>query len=514
MTLAKHDAEKLHGLLCEIWDQGPSADCLARLESLAQQLGDQAYLEIISFTGIHSELASSASSSRAFEASVAAILKERSTSLLKESTTSKSHAPASYVVQKLSNASRGFRSFGWLTLAAGILVIVGLGALWQNFQPTDSGDQQAAATHKLFRPAQPVATVSEDNDAVWSSAQCIDVDKTLMQGQLLILEQGSAQVSMACGADMVLQAPCTVKLVSDDLVELISGKLTAQAAAWATGFVIETKGLKITDLGTRFAVSVDDDGVSEAHVLEGSVLAEPLRSVRPKRSSMLLKKGEAIRVNLSQSSIDLIAAKNSDFIDHLPKFRPLKPIRIWNTGIGGVVGQNDLHWTITAGIPANGPYPRPAVITEARPAYLDNMPTASQWISVDTAPIAAPDSVHTFETRFNLTGYDLDTVCMVGLFLVDDAINQLSINGNSIPFKPWVPKWVGSDFRSFRAIVIDEGFVPGENVISIDLYNLSNQPARTVTLNPLGLRVEWQAFGSETLKDKPVEKSLLLGLPL
>jgi hypothetical protein len=158
---------------------------------------------------------------------------------------------------------------------------------------------------------------------------------------------------------------------------------------------------------------------------------------------------------------------------------------------------------VTAGNQKFGPYPKPAVITPGDQSYLDNMPEASQWISVDgeVLPGIPPETVHTFETNFDLSGYDLETVRIVGLFLVDDGINELRINGRPVPFKRWVTTWDVYDFKSFHPIEISDGFVPGENIISLDVYNSPTHPANPPDYpNPMGLRVEWQAFGCEARK--------------
>jgi hypothetical protein len=305
---------------------------------------------------------------------------------------------------------------------------------------------------------------------------------------------------MACGADIVLQGPCSVTLASEDFVRLESGKLTAQAAKWATGFVVSASDLKVTDLGTRFALSANSEGVVEAHVLEGSVLAEPLKNRRRQQSSMLLKSGQAIRVDGVRSKVDLIETRRNDFVDELEQFRPLRPIPIWNTGLGAKVGSEDPYWQITSGSEGFGPYPRQATITNGDTrSYEDNRPDVSQWISVSAEgyPGVPPESTHTFETTFNLTDYDLDTVYVVGYFLVDDAINELRINGHPVEFKRWVTTWDVFDFRSFHPIEIVDHFVQGENVISIDVYNSPSRPEFSPdTPNPTALRVEWQAFGS------------------
>jgi hypothetical protein len=128
------------------------------------------------------------------------------------------------------------------------------------------------------------------------------------------------------------------------------------------------------------------------------------------------------------------------------------------------------------------------------------MPDASQWISVkkDAWPGIPTSTTHTFETRFDLTGYDLSTVRIIGSFLVDNAINELRINGRPVSFNRWITTWDVHDFESFHTIEILDGFVPGENVISVDVFNTPSHPDNPEAPNPMGLRVEWQAFGCET----------------
>jgi hypothetical protein len=217
---------------------------------------------------------------------------------------------------------------------------------------------------------------------------------------------------------------------------------------------------------------------------------------------MLLESGQAIRVDPLHSSIDVIAARRNDFVDEIKDFRPLRPISMWNTGLGLQIGDTDPHWRLTKGSPEAGPYPRhPVVFLGDTGSYKNNRPEVSQWVSVreELYPGVPPESVHTFETTFELKGYDLDTVYIVGQFLVDDAINSLRINGKEVPFDRWVTTWDIYDFKSFHPIEIVDGFVDGVNVISIDVYNSPSAPRDPSAHNPTGLRVEWQAFGCESL---------------
>jgi hypothetical protein len=124
-------------------------------------------------------------------------------------------------------------------------------------------------------------------------------------------------------------------------------------------------------------------------------------------------------------------------------------------------------------------------------------------VSARGYPGVPPESIHTFETTFDLSGYDLETVYVVGYFLVDDAVHELRINGHPVEFKRWVTTWDVFDFKSFHPIEITDHFDSGENVISIDVYNSPSNPNTPEDPNPTALRVEWQAFGCEIDEDLP-----------
>jgi hypothetical protein len=496
MSLPPKIADRLFDLLSQGWDGDFSPDGLAEIEAIVAEYGQPASEKLVEFSTLHVDLNAIVASSRAYEQSISRIVDMAGAEGAPRHVASLTVTPASSDAM----SAKPSRLWQWTLATVASLAVLAAGAqIWRGggAEPIDA--PVSLMPISLVRPPQPVACVSRVRGAKWEGDARFRVGSTIEENQRLVLVEGTAQISMACGADVVLQAPCSAVLVSDALVMLERGKVTAQAAAWATGFVVEAKGLRVTDLGTRFAVSVDANGVAEAHVLEGKVLAEPMKEHRPKRSSMLLSSGEALRVSLPLATIDLIAAERDKFVDQLPMFRPLRPIQIWNTGVGKQRGEGDSHWRITAGDATCGPYPRPAIITPGDPAYLDNKPDASQWISVhdQVYPGLPAESVHTFETRFDLTGYDLDTVRIVGLFLVDDAINELRINGKAVPFERWVTTWDVFDFKSFHPIEIKDGFVPGENVISIDVYNSPSHPDNPTNPNPMSLRVEWQAFGCE-----------------
>lgn len=488
MTPNRRDADRIVELLSRGWDGTVTDADSQELDALLRRLGPEGVQTVLVASSMHLQLKRQAAISHLFQQTMRAIDDSPSHA-------ANSHAVGAGARQPRPANNRRLSSWRSLAIAASLLLAVGLSfATWPDLP--DSHPRAPRLT-KLLRPSRPVASVVSVNNAVWAEGNGREVGSTIQENDRLELLFGSAQVSMACGADILLQAPCSVTLVAEDLARLESGKLTAQAAKWATGFSVEASDLKIVDLGTRFALSADHAGV-EAHVLEGSVLAEPLKQRRPGESSMLLKSGQAIRVDSIRSKVDLMDATRQNFVDMLTRFRPLRPIPIWNTGVGYEVGADDPHWMIVAGVEEFGPYPRPATITDgdAR-SYEDNRPDFSQWISVSPTgyPGVPPESTHTFETTFDLNGFDLDSVYVVGYFLVDDAVNEIRINGHPVEYKRWVTTWDVFDFKSFHPIEIKDHFVPGTNVISVDVYNSPSRPETPNDPNPTALRVEWQAFG-------------------
>ncbi|WP_428305091.1 hypothetical protein [Lacipirellula sp.] len=495
MPLPRHDADELFRLLSLQWDDACPPEVLARIEQIARTHGDSAIELILEYSALHADIDAVVASSQAFDRAIEGI----------EQTRIRPRKPISrqnVVANPEASKPQGVQISRWravFVVAASLLLAVG-GSYW--FDPHVRQERPSmgmGGVQMILRPPQTVACVTRLTNATWGQSLALEEGQTLKEHQRLELLTGAAQLSMACGAEIVLKAPCTIRLRSDDFVYLEQGDLTAEVAKWATGFVVDTKGLRITDLGTRFAVSAGPSGIAEAHVLEGEVLAEPMKTHRPKQSSMLLNAGEAIRVSVPQATINQILAESDRFVSRLKRFRPLRPIQLRNTGISLGVGQDDPHWTVTAGDPAYGPYPHPAVITGGDPSYLDNMPDGSQWVSVkrDAWPGIPTSSTHTFETRFNLKGYDPATVYIIGSFLVDNSIGELRINGKPVNFNRWITTWDVHDFESFHTIEILDGFVEGENVISVDVFNTPSHPDNPESPNPMGLRVEWQAFGCE-----------------
>lgn len=496
MPIPPKEVEALIEALSRSWDGRATGEEKDAIEAFVKKHGSAGVEVLMQVSSVHLELERLVESSRVYDLAMDRV---RAVARLDEiAGRSAAQALSELPPRRPLLQSRLTKGAIWVAAAALIVAAVVPWAIQGSDRQTASVTQ--SPQFQLLRPSTPAARVVGLENATWVDGDDIAVGSNLKKGRRLELSTGQAHLSMVCGADIVLQAPCVVTLNADDEVRLLDGTITAQAAKWATGFVVLTQDLRVTDLGTRFAVSTDRSGVVEAHVLQGEILAEPMKHRRPRHSSMLLESGQAIRVDPFRSSINLMAARNEDFGAEIEDFRPLRPIPMWNTGVGLAPGDTDPHWRLVSGSKQHGPYPRGSVVTPGDTgSYKDNKPEASQWISVEeeSYPGVPPESVHTFETTFELDGYDLDTVYVVGQFLVDDAINDLRINGRSVPFNRWVTTWDEFDFKSFHPIEILDGFVEGTNVISIDVYNSPSNPKTPRDFNPTGLRVEWQAFGRE-----------------
>jgi hypothetical protein len=87
----------------------------------------------------------------------------------------------------------------------------------------------------------------------------------------LRLTSGLAQIEFISGASVILEGPCDLELLSPTRAICHRGKVRAHVPPQARGFTIAAHGMDAVDLGTEFAVRVEEDGRGEVHVLDGEV---------------------------------------------------------------------------------------------------------------------------------------------------------------------------------------------------------------------------------------------------
>lgn len=124
--------------------------------------------------------------------------------------------------------------------------------------------------------------------------------KELKAGDRVSFDQGLVELRFYTGVRVVIEAPADFEVTGKNEAFLHRGKLVAEVDdETAHGFVIDGPSGRLVDLGTKFAVSVEDSGEMEVHVIEGMVDATATGGTtsRVKRNeAMRLADGEAVPV--------------------------------------------------------------------------------------------------------------------------------------------------------------------------------------------------------------------------
>ena len=102
-----------------------------------------------------------------------------------------------------------------------------------------------------------------------------------------------------------------------------------------------------------------------------------------------------------------------------------------------------------------------AVVMANTKYYLPN-DTGSQWIS-ETAEGRETYMTRTYQTTFDLTGFDHTSASITGWWAVDNFGDDLLINGISTGYT--LPDYLYSNFQTQHALTITSGFQPGINTL-------------------------------------------------
>jgi hypothetical protein len=367
------------------------------------------------------------------------------------------------------------------------------------------------------------------------------------------LKSGLMEISYDSGAKVILQGPCDYRIESARGGFLGVGKLVARvtnAKPQATAapsenpksqipslqihsplatrhsplFSVRTPTALVEDLGTEFGVEVRESGDTASHVFQGQVRVkvegkwdggrgagdknpESPNTQIPNRE-IILSAGQSARVKKDGNKSPRIVREEkasiaAAFVQHLPRRLPIK---LFNTGAGLKEGDPDPHWQLVARSDDPNFKPRPAVVTAAFPGmWLNNTPRRSQWISTaGTLPDLPNDVTFTFRTTFELRDMVPGKAVLSGCFLADNQVNAIRINGRSVPVHEHSEN---HPFDRFTTFTIRAGFVEGENVLEIDVFNGLSVPSDDQS-GPMGLRVELEgAFLSSRQIDAGASRS-------
>ncbi|MEM6692335.1 MAG: iron dicitrate transport regulator FecR [Planctomycetota bacterium] len=162
------------------------------------------------------------------------------------------------------------------------------------------------------RPSTSIAVITSSENAAWESSLPTTPGEGLGPG-ILNLKSGVATVRFNRGAELVLEAPAQLQLVTGMRCRLNFGAAVVNVPDSAIGFVVESPGGYAVDYGTRFAIDVDQDKQrADFELIEGEI---EVHNADSGESLRLQNAGETVFVSgqtLRRSVADESQAKGED----------------------------------------------------------------------------------------------------------------------------------------------------------------------------------------------------------
>jgi hypothetical protein len=189
-----------------------------------------------------------------------------------------------FAAERAPAAARFRRRFVWAASAAAVLVAAGL---WLTLR--------APAT---------VATLARTTACTWESTSSPTEAGAQLSGGWLRLREGLATVVFDGGAEVTLEGPAALNLVSSTRCLLQSGRLVAKAAK---GFAVETPNSTVEDLGTEFGVHIRDVHTTDVQVFKGLVEVVHRASGRRERiaTGKNLRVGREVVTEIDAGAVEL-----------------------------------------------------------------------------------------------------------------------------------------------------------------------------------------------------------------
>lgn len=139
----------------------------------------------------------------------------------------------------------------------------------------------------------PVAVIqSAVKDSGGQASQKYRVGDEIDSGRL-VLKQGVVELSFLSGVTAILESPAILDIESEYKGKLHQGKVRISAPPQVRGFVIETAKARYLDLGTEFAIEVDNLR-EELHVFDGQV---EVRTVSGEPFKKLVTSGQGLTLD-------------------------------------------------------------------------------------------------------------------------------------------------------------------------------------------------------------------------
>jgi Concanavalin A-like lectin/glucanases superfamily/FecR protein len=180
------------------------------------------------------------------------------------------------------------------------------------------GEGPAGGGRRASATASGIAAVINQDGAVWETA-----DGTLPPGGVVLparrlrLRSGRATLAFLNGVMLTMEGPADLDLVSIDRVFCRRGRLRARVPQGAEGFVVAAPGSSVVDLGTEFALNVEDDGRARVMVFEGQVEAALLDASGAAKRTQWVERSQAFDLDPHIDRITEAVARPDLFVSRM-----------------------------------------------------------------------------------------------------------------------------------------------------------------------------------------------------
>ncbi len=222
------------------------------------------------------------------------------------------------------------RSFRLMTAALAAAACVAWG-LFILYRPATGLPRQEDLADSEPQSGGFVARVSGAQHCVWKGTAKFQPGDALQRGQMLELLEGIAEITFDCGAQVILQGPAALDVVSAWEATLDSGGLKATVPPQAIGFRVHHKSVEVVDLGTEFSMVADAGGDAEVHVLKGAIEVSP--AGEEEVSPSVMRENESRRFGKNRKTA------RKDFANRQLRLAQPAPLERWKRRV------NFAHWT-------------------------------------------------------------------------------------------------------------------------------------------------------------------------
>lgn len=176
-----------------------------------------------------------------------------------------------------------------------------------------------------------VARITGARDCVWRGTANFLPGDAVRHGEQLDLAAGIAEITFDSGAEIRVEGPAVLQVVSAWEAALQQGGLKAKVPPQAVGFRVHHKAVEVVDLGTEFSMVADAAGEAEVHVLKGAVEVSPMGE--EENTPIVLRENETRRFGKGRK------AGKSDFTSQHSRLAQSTTLDRWGQRV------NFSHWS-------------------------------------------------------------------------------------------------------------------------------------------------------------------------